>query len=228
MTNVTYSLKNHVATITINDGKANSFSMDMLQQLNKALDQAEIDKAVVIFTGSKGLFSAGFDLKTMMAGPESRRNLVVLGMEFALRIIKFPYPVIMACSGHALALGAVLLVNGDYRIAAKGNFKLGFNEVKIGLGLTPLIADIIKWRINPSYWQRSILLAEVLTPIQALEYGYVDQLVNEEELLAQAQAKAEEFIKELDMPAFAKTKLSLHKDIIERLEGNFVDDVATL
>ncbi len=218
MTNVTYALHNQVATITFDDGKVNSFSMEMVQQLNKALDQAEKDEAVVILAGKTGMFSAGFHLPTMMEGIESRNTLAKTGVSLVMRMIQFPLPIISACTGHAMALGAVILLNSDYRIGTKGDFKIGLNEVQIGLAFSDIFTDLIEWRLNPIHRQRSMLLAEILSPEKAVEFGYLDELADAEGLLQQAQLKGEQLAKTLDMNAFAKSKISLHRTIIANIE----------
>lgn len=115
---VSYHLQEKVATITMDDGKANVVSVPMLAELNAALDQAVKDKAVVLLTGRDGTFSAGFDLRTLYAGGEDALKMLTEGFRLAQRLISFPRPVVIACSGHALAMGVFLVLCGDYRIGA--------------------------------------------------------------------------------------------------------------
>src|SRR5262245_28024313 len=103
---VTYDLSDSIATITLDDGKRNALSLDVFSQLAAALDRAEADRAVVVLTGREGVFSAGFDLRTLGAGGAGASTLVLTGFELAARILAFPTPVVVACTGHALAMGA--------------------------------------------------------------------------------------------------------------------------
>ena len=102
----TYELTDRIATITIDDGKVNAFSITMLQALHRALDQAESDGAVVVLEGRDGCFSAGFDLKVFAGEPERVLEMLTLGATLAERLLSFPTPVVVACTGHAIAAGA--------------------------------------------------------------------------------------------------------------------------
>jgi enoyl-CoA hydratase len=130
---VTYKSEENYAIITINNGKANAISHEVLAGLNAGLDAAEAENKVVILTGKTGIFSAGFDLKVMIKSPESAKELVTKGSKLSLRMLSFSQPIIVACSGHAIAKGAFLLLSSDYRIGIEGDFKIGLNEVMIGM-----------------------------------------------------------------------------------------------
>ena len=130
---VSYQSEEKYAIITINNGKANAISHEVIAGLNESLDAAEKENKVVILTGKSGIFSAGFDLKVMTASPESAKELVTKGSKLSLRMLSFPQPIIVACSGHAIAKGAFLLLSADYRIGVEGDFKIGLNEVMIGM-----------------------------------------------------------------------------------------------
>ncbi|MBW1788465.1 MAG: crotonase/enoyl-CoA hydratase family protein [Deltaproteobacteria bacterium] len=132
---VRYSESDKIATIGIDDGKANAVSFQFLDEINNALDLAERDRAVVILTGRPGKFSAGFDLSIVTKGGETATDLVRSGGRLALRLLGFPTPVILACNGHCLALGALLLLATDFRIGVEGEYKIGTNEVAIGMAL---------------------------------------------------------------------------------------------
>ena len=130
---VDYQLQGNIATITMNDGSKNLMSPKMLGALNKALDQAEKDGAVVIITGYEDIFSAGFDLKVLKSGGGPAMNMLNEGFALTTRLLSFRTPVINACNGHAIAMGSFLLLSGDYNIGASGPFKIMANEVAIGL-----------------------------------------------------------------------------------------------
>src|SRR5271154_235393 len=115
----TYDLNERIATIAIDDGKVNAFSIPMLKAVHAAFDQAERDEAIVILTGREGYFSAGFDLKVFAGGDvEQVIEMLTLGATLAERILGFERPVIPACPGHTVAAGAVMALAADLRIAA--------------------------------------------------------------------------------------------------------------
>ena len=122
---VTYTLTNGVALIQMDDGKANALSYEMLTALNEALDRADAEAQSVVLAGRPGRFCAGFDLKTMTASPNSVVELLTAGSHLMMRLYGFPLPVIIACSGHAIAGGALLTDCGDIRIGIEGDFRLG-------------------------------------------------------------------------------------------------------
>src|ERR1043166_7886315 len=107
---VTYQLRDSIATITMDDGKMNVLSIDMFSELNDALDRAKADGAVVAFSGREGVFSAGFDLRVLAAGGTNASTMGLTGFELAERILSFPAPVVIACTGHAIAMGVFLLL----------------------------------------------------------------------------------------------------------------------
>src|SRR5262245_27428807 len=121
---VGYALEDAVATITMDDGKVNVMSPSMATALNTALDRAEADRAVVLLTGRTGVFSAGFDLGVLRAGGSEAAAMVRAGFELAERVLSFPLPVVIACPGHAVAMGVFLLLSGDYRVGVAGPYKI--------------------------------------------------------------------------------------------------------
>jgi len=164
-----------VAVISFDDGKANALSPDVLSGLSEAFDKAEADAATaVLLQGRPGKFSAGFDLSIMTSGVEPMRALVTRGAELLLRVFTYPVPVVAACTGHALAAGALLLLVSDVRIGAEGEFKIGLNEVAIGMGLPIFAVEFARYRMPPSAFD-SALLGEVFAPADAVDAGYLDR-----------------------------------------------------
>src|SRR3954454_14120047 len=118
----------------MDDGKVNALSIDMLDDLNAALDRAEADEAIVVLTGRGDVFCAGFDLGVLTGDGGAAVPMLRAGFELAHRVLSYRRPVIVACSGHAIAMGAFLLLSADYRIGVAGAaHKYTSNEVAIGL-----------------------------------------------------------------------------------------------
>ncbi|HEX4819211.1 MAG TPA: crotonase/enoyl-CoA hydratase family protein [Acidimicrobiales bacterium] len=172
---VSFERDGGVGIISIDDGKANALSPDVLSAIAEHFDKAEADGVgSVLLQGRPGRFSAGFDLSIMTSGVEPMRALVTQGAELLLRIFTFPSPVITACTGHALAAGALVLLVSDVRIGADGDFKIGLNEVAIGMGLPVFAVEFARYRMPPSAFD-SALLGEVFGPQAAVNAGYLDQ-----------------------------------------------------
>lgn len=222
---VSYQLDNGIATVQINNGKVNALSPEVIRQLDAALDRAAADKAVTILTGQPGIFSGGYDLKVMTSGPHNALDLVAQGSTLTRRILAHPYPVIVACSGHAIAKGAFLLLAADYRIAAEGAFKIGLNEVQIGMTMHEAGIVLARDRLLPAAFQRAVINAEMFTPEQACTAGFVDRVVPARELLDSARTAAEQ-LRQLNMPAHAKTKLKARAGLLAALDAAIEHDRA--
>ena len=222
---VSYQSEEHYAVITLNNGKANAISHDVIEGINASLDKAEQENKVVILTGQKGIFSAGFDLKVMTKSPESAKELVTKGSRLSLRMLSFSKPIIVACSGHAIAKGAFLLLSADYRIGVEGDFKIGLNEVMIGMTMHNAGIAIAKARLSEVYLNRSVNNAEIFNPEDALKAGFLDLSVPETDLLPTAIKVAMMFSK-LNRKAHAETKLKVRKPHLDALEKGIVLDLA--
>lgn len=220
----TYELRDGVGIITMDDGKANAMSFSMQASINAGLDQAEKDKVPVIFTGRPGLLSAGFDLKTLAASGQPAVDMLNGGLELAIRLLSFPTPVIAACPGHAIAMGIFLLQSCDYRIGVHGKYRYTANEVAIGMAMPYSTIEILKQRLTPSALSRSVLLAEIFTPENAVQNGVLDVVVDEADLFTTAMAFAQSTSalnasahavskKRMRAPAIAAIREGLEKDI---------------
>jgi enoyl-CoA hydratase len=213
---VTYQLKDSIATITMDDGKANVLSPRMLSELNGALDRAATDKAVVVLTGRPGMFSAGFDLNVLGAGGADAPKMLMSGFELGERILSFPKPVLIACSGHALAMGVFLVLSADYRIGAEGAFKIGANEVAIGLTMPWFGVEIARQRLAPAHFNRALINAEIYSPHDAVVAGFLDRVVPASDLLDEAHKTATALAR-LNMAAHTATKLRARKQALKAI-----------
>ena len=172
---VSFERDGAVGVISVDDGKANAYSPDVLSAIAESFDKAEADGASAgLLQGRPGRFSAGFDLSIMTSSVDSMRALVTQGAELLLRIFTYPVPVVTACTGHALAAGALVLLVSDVRVGAEGDFKIGLNEVAIGMGLPIFAVEFARYRMPPSAFD-SALLGEVFGPTDAVRAGYLDR-----------------------------------------------------
>ena len=215
---VTYAAEGSVALVTMDDGKANALTFDMFAGLSGALDQAEADGVAVVVAGRPGRFSAGFDLKVLGTVSEDAARLLRTGFEMAHRLLSFPLPIVVVCTGHAYAMGSFLLLCGDHRFGiAGGESTIVANEVRIGMTMPRAAIEIIRQRVPITHFERVTVLAEPFTPDTAVAAGYLDTIVAEGELLGAAQAKAVELMG-LDRRAFAATKLRARAATLDALQ----------
>ncbi len=224
---VTYELEGQIATITMDDGKVNVLSLGMLTQLDAALDQAAADRAVVVLAGRDGIFSAGFDLRVLTAGGSEAIAMVRAGFELAERALSFPLPVVVACPGHAVAMGVFLLLSGDYRVGASGPYKITANEVAIGLTMPLAAVEICRQRLTPAHFNRAVLLAEPFSPDEAVAAGFLDQVVDADKLHEVARQTAEA-LTTLDIAAHAASKLRARGQALQAIRAGIEADDAAL
>jgi enoyl-CoA hydratase len=209
---VRYELRDAVAVLRFDDGKANALSSAAIAALGRALDRAEKDEArALALLGRPGRFSAGFDLAVMGQGGEAMLELVRSGAELGLRLFEFGCPVVAGCSGHALAMGALLLLCADTRIGADGEFKIGLNEVAIGMPLPLFAIELAKARLSRRHLTRAVAEAEIYAPRGAVDAGWLDRVVAPEALAGEVLTEAVR-LGALDARAHAASKRSLRAD----------------
>jgi enoyl-CoA hydratase len=222
---VAYQLEGATATITMDDGKVNVLSPSMLGELDAALDRAEADGAIVVLTGREGVFSAGFDLSTLRAGGSGARDMLRAGFELSARILSFPTPVVMVCTGHAVAMAVFLLLSGDYRVGAAGQYKITANEVAIGLTMPRAAIEICRHRLAPAAFNRVVVLAEVFTPDDAVAAGLLDRVAPVFDLDDVVRAEAE-LLATLDLGAHQGTKLRARDEALQAIRAAMEADDA--
>lgn len=214
---VTYELNNGVATITMDDGKRNALSPEMFAQLGSALGRAEADGAAVLLTGREGTFSAGFDLGVMRAGGAPAVEMMLAGFRMGARLLAFPRPVIVASTGHTIAMGAFLCLSADYRIGTAGDFKIGANEVTIGLTMPWFGIEVCRARLTPTYFQRVITGGELFGPEEALRAGFFDEVLSAEAVNAKAHEVAER-LAGVSVDAHVQSKLRAREGMLRAVE----------
>ncbi len=224
---VTYVLQDAIATITLDDGKVNALSLAVFEELNAAFDQALSDNAVVALFGRPGILSAGFDLTVLRGGGPDAVPMLREGFKLAERMLSFPTPIVIACPGHAIAMGVFLLLSGDYRIGVTGPFRMTANEVAIGLTMPRAAIEICRQRLAPAQFSRAVMLAEVFSPEEAVSAGFLDKIVSPSEL-EDATFVAARRLADLDMRAHEATKRRARPRILSDVRAAIEQDDAEL
>ncbi len=215
---VTYSLADGIATLAMDDGKANAMAPAMSAALNAGLDRATADKArAVIIRGRPGLLCGGFDLKIIRGEDEAlKAQMRNAGMDLLKRLYLAPQPIVFAVTGHAVAMGALLLFAGDIRIGLAGDFRIGLNETSIGLSLPIAGIELARDRLLPTALSAAVINANLYAPSDAVTVGYLDAVADtsgfDQAVLDAAQALAE-----LDPEAFAETKRRVRQPTLDRI-----------
>ncbi len=213
----------------VDDGKANALSMDIIAAITAAVAEAEDDDSItsMVLHGREGKFSAGFDLTVMRSGDVAAMSeLVASGGELVARLYGANIPVVAASTGHALAAGALLLLGCDVRIGADVDCKIGLNEVAIGMVLPDWAFTIAGARLSNRHLQRSVGTARITGAADAVDVGYLDEVVPVGDLLETAVACAAE-LAALDPKAYRGTVRKLRGDTLAAMTAQVAADRAS-
>jgi enoyl-CoA hydratase len=224
---LTYELDGNVAVIRFDDGKANILGHDVIDTIHALLTRAEADEArAVVIVGRPGKFSAGFDLSVMTAGPDQARDLLRAGAELALRIYMFPMPVLLAATGHALAMGAILLMAADVRIGGDGPFKIGLPEVEIGMPLPIFAVEFARDRLSKRHFLAATQHAVVTPPAEAVDVSFLDRVVPLEAVEAETIAAAHDLADRLHSRPFVLTRENIRVKTARAIQAGLDADMA--
>ncbi|MFK8000178.1 MAG: crotonase/enoyl-CoA hydratase family protein [Polyangiales bacterium] len=221
---IRFDLQDEVAVIYLDDQKANALTPATLTDLTNALTRAQKEAKAVVLVGRPGRFSAGFDLKIMGSGADAATALVKTGCDFFMGLYGHPQPVVAACTGHAIAGGAALLLCSDHRVGTEGEFSIGFNEVKIGLPMPLFISELAQERLARNVLCSATLLARTFSPTEAVAAGFLDEITAPDELVATSIARAKDLAR-LPANAYASTKRSLRGPFISHIRASLDDDM---
>ncbi len=221
---VTYELTENVATITLDDGKVNVLSPATQQHLNEALDRAEAaagagEVKAIVLAGNSRVLSAGFDLSVFSSGDAAAAlGMLAGGFELSIRLLTFPVPVIIAATGPAIAMGSFLLLSGDHRIGSPSS-RCQANEVAIGMVLPISAIEIMRLRLTRAAFQRAISLAAVFSGDAAVSAGWLDEIVEDGNVLARAREVAADVAATVHTKAHVASKLKARDDALRAIRA---------
>lgn len=216
---VSYSLADDIATLTMDDGKANAMAPAMSAALNAGLDRASGEAKAVVIRGREGVMCGGFDLKIIRGDDDAAKaGMREAGMALLKRLYLSPQPIIFAVTGHSVAMGALLLLAGDFRVGRSGDFRIGLNETGIGLSLPITGLELARDRLAPMVFQRATINAELFSPDTAVSAGYLDQVADTAGFDA-AVSEVAQTLAALDPTAFAETKRRVRQPTLERIDA---------
>ncbi len=206
-----------VARVRVDDGKVNALSAALMTEIDAALTQAEEAGAVVVLSGREGMFSAGFDLGTFRRGYDAAIEMLRTGAALIVRLLAFPQPVLTVAAGHVYPAGAFLMLAADSRLGAAGPWRIGLNEVAIGLTVPAFVIELARHRLSPPGFAR-IQSAAMFGPEDAMRLGYLDRVVDPAALADEVEAEARR-LRALDLSAFAGTKARVNERAIEAIRA---------
>jgi len=206
-------LDDGIALITMDDGKVNAMSTEMLTEIGSQLDAAAQSSDITVLSGRDGIFSAGFDLAMLAGDLDERKKMVAAGVHLIEKMLTHPQPIVVACTGHAYPMGAFLMLSADFRIGAEGNWRMGLNEVAISLTVPHFAIELARHRLSPPAFAQ-ITTASMFGPVAACAAGYLDRVVASDELHQYVIEKARELVKSLDKQSYIGTKGRLNAQVL--------------
>ncbi|MDF2366682.1 crotonase/enoyl-CoA hydratase family protein [Sneathiella sp.] len=209
-------LEGGIASITLDDGKVNAMSTEMLAEIGAQLDKASEAAEVAVLSGREGIFSAGFDLAVLGGGQKEKQEMVAAGFRLVEKFLTHPQPIIVACTGHAYPMGAFLMLSSDIRIGAHGNWRMGLNEVAIKLTVPHFALELARHRLTPPAFAQ-ITTATMFGPEAACRAGYLDDVVEPEKLQPCVFERAANLVKMLDKESYIGTKARLNAKVLSAI-----------
>lgn len=198
-----------LASIRLDDGKANAMQAEFFSELHCALDRAEAEPvSAVILSGRPGFFSGGLDLKVLPElGPTELREVTTAFAEAMHRVFLFPKPIVAAAAGHAIAGGMMLYLAADVRIAVDlPEPRYGLNEATTGIPLLGGTAGLCQSAIPRQHHTELILHGRLLDAAAIQTRGIIHELVKSPDLLLQRARARAEALGDLDLPAYRLNK----------------------
>jgi enoyl-CoA hydratase len=218
MGSIQSELHDEICVLRLDHGKPNSISQAVSEELMRALVEAEKSAKAVVLLGKPGMFSGGFDLPTMQQGTGPTREMVKAGGRLLMAIYDHPNPVVVGCTGHAVAMGAFMVMAGDERIGAKGAFKIGLNETAIGMTLPIFGFELARARLSKRHFDRAVVHSTIYDPVGAVDAGFMDRLVEPDQVEAECLSAATR-LATLKQPAFRNNKRIAHAETVEKIRS---------
>ena len=218
-----------VTVLHLDDGKANALSFELIAAIRAAVTEAADDDAVgaVVIHGRDGRFSGGFDLDVMFGGDMAQIiTLVADGGDLVRQLWGSGVPVVAACTGSAVAAGALMLLGCDVRVGADVPAKIGLNEVAIKMVLPDWALTIAIERLSKRHVHRATANARLTGPGEAVDTGFLDEVVPADELLDRAVEVATGLAETLDPPSYRRTVEKVRGPVLESMAVQIAGDRA--
>ena len=211
---------------------ANALDSALIAALAIALEGAPAAGAgAVVLSGRPGMFSGGLDVPALLTLDRTAMESTLRDFFRLLRALAAsPIPTVAAITGHAPAGGAVLSIFCDARVMAEGDFKIGLNEVQVGLSLPQVIHTALARVVGERQAERLGVGGLLISGAEALRVGLVDELAPVEGVVERALERCRDLLK-LPPRAMSTTRALCRAELIaafDRQQGEtyerFVDD----
>ena len=228
---LTIERRGPVTVLHLDDGKANALTFDLIAAIRAAVADAEADDTVgaVVIHGRDGRFSGGFDLGVMFGGDlQQIVGLVADGGDMVRHLWGSSVPVVAACTGSAVAGGALTLLGCDVRVGADVPCKIGLNEVAIKMVLPDWALTIALDRLSKRHVHRATANARLTGAHDALDVGFLDEVVPADRVLDRAVEIATELAETLDPAAYRGTVEKVRGELLATIDAQVAADRAAV
>lgn len=205
----------HVRELRLDRPPANALNPELLRQLVEAVDDAPAEGArAVVLSGAPGMFSGGLDVPTLLALDRSGMEAAWSAFVDAMRVLAAsPVPVAAAITGHSPAGGLVLALFCDRRVMARGEYKIGLNEVAVGITMPERILAALRRLVGPHRAEGIVVSGALFDPATALDLGLVDELADGDAVVDRALAWCRQLVA-LPRKAMTATRATARADLI--------------
>lgn len=216
MSSIVQESVGEVTVLRMERGKVQALDLELVEALDEALQNAA-DAPAIVLTGTGGAFSAGVDLKRLLAGGDAYvdRFLPALS-DVMVRLFAHPGPVVAAINGHAIAGGCVLACACDYKVMAESEATIGVPELKVGVPFPVAPLEILRFALADPHLQELVYLGRTYGADVALARGMVDEAVPADHVTARALAVAERLAAG-PTARFRLTKEQLRRPALDRI-----------
>ena len=220
-----------VRELRLNRPPANALSPELIVALKDAVETAPNDGArALVLSGTPGMFSGGLDVPLLVT--LDRPTMAQLWRDFYSLLSALacsPIPIAAAITGHGPAGGTVLALFCDWRGMAEGDWKMGFNEVQVGIPLPPVILSALKRQVGARQAERLGTGGLVISAAEAARLGLVDELIPLERVVDRAVAWCQCLLA-LPPQAMTATRRKARADLaglFDHIEGELAEVIAS-
>ncbi len=223
-TPVTVENNENVAVLKFDDGKANVLGFESINLLHTVLDDLSDNADAIVLVGRPGRFSAGFDLEVIKSGADAAARMFERGVDLFLRLYQYPRPVVAACTGHAIAAGAIVLMSCDLRIGLGGEFKIGLPEVTIGMPLPFFATELARDRLSKRHYTQATALGRMYNPEEAVDVGFLDEL-SDNDVIGSAIDRAQ-LLTGISRSGFLRTRANSRDTTSKAIRAHLAEDLS--
>ncbi len=230
LTTLQTEVKNNYIIVTLDRGKANPINLTMINDLRALLKEVKDNPEIrgLILTGKQHFFTAGIDLIEAYGLDEQGSSDLWKGFHnLTHELITFPKPFVAAISGHSPAGGCVFSIAADYRIMASGKYRIGLNEIPVGIIVPQTIYAAYAFWIGERLAYQYLLEGKLLSVEHAHQVGLVDEVCTYEELLPKAEAQMQQYL-QFDDHTWQSSKQNFRRNLHAIFEANHADSLDPL